>query len=194
MLRSAYSMAASTASSAAEVLQLEAEVALLRAAGYSYSQAASQATSQAPSRRPSSDSETAEAVAPSEAVPTYAPTSAPAYAETAPLPPPEVRKFKSGAEAAAAAHAAARAGAAPLVSAPGSEVSLLPVLAGAAPLVSAPGSEVSLLPIKYKSGREAALAALAEAQRRPAPGETPTTALVEAPVTAPAEEPPPSLV
>ena len=89
-------------------------------------------------------------------------------------PPPEVRKFKSGAEAAAAALAAARA--------------------GAAPLVSAPGSEVSLLPIKYKSGREAALAALAEAQRRPAPGETPTTALVEAPVTAPAEEPPPSLV
>ena len=174
MLRSAYSMAASTASSAAEVLQLEAEVALLRAAGYSYSQAASQATSQAPSRRPSSDSETAEAVAPSEAVPTYAPTSAPAYAETAPLPPPEVRKFKSGAEAAAAALAAARA--------------------GAAPLVSAPGSEVSLTPIKYKSGREAALAALAEAQRRPAPGETPTTALVEAPVTAPAEEPPPSLV
>ena len=46
------------------------------------------------------------------------------------------------------------------------------------------------MPIKYKSGREAALAALAEAQRRPAPGETPTTALVEAPVTAPAEEPP----
>ena len=48
----------------------------------------------------------------------------------------EVRKFKSGAEAAAAALAAARS--------------------GAAPLVSAPGSEVSLLPIKYKSGREAA--------------------------------------
>ena len=188
MLRSAYSMAASTAASAADVLQLEAEVALLRAAGYAYSQAPSQAASQAPShaasqaasRRPSSDSVTAEAAptsAPSDALHAYAPTSAPDYAETAPLdPPPEVRKFKSGAEAAAAALAAARA--------------------GAAPLVSAPGSEVSLLPIKYKSGREAALAALAEAQRRrgetptTAPAEAPVTATAEAPITAPAEEPP----
>ena len=125
MLRSAYSMAASTASSAADVLQLEAEVALLRAAGYAYSQAPSQAASQAASRRPSSDSETAEAVAPTSApsdavhayaptsapayAPAYAPTSAPDYAETAPVdPPPEVCKFKSGAEAAAAALAAAR--------------------------------------------------------------------------------------
>ena len=57
-----------------------------------------------------------------------------------------IQKFASGREAAAAALAAARA--------------------GNSPLVSPPGSEVTLMPIKFSSGREAALAALAEAERR----------------------------
>jgi hypothetical protein len=57
-----------------------------------------------------------------------------------------IQKFTSGREAAAAALAAARA--------------------GNSPLVSPPGSEVTLMPIKFSSGREAALAALAEAERR----------------------------
>ncbi len=66
-----------------------------------------------------------------------------------------VRKFASGREAAAAALAAARA--------------------GAAPLVSPPGSEVWLLPVKYSSGVDAAHAALAAAQARRESGESPSS-------------------